>query len=75
MPCRKVLGLLTYPELHHALKQSKKWRIFRTVHNQNRPFLPLLDRYLCCDELSCLMSRPRLNDSLTKHMKSNMLRT
>jgi hypothetical protein len=52
---KSVVLEATNSKLHHALKRSKKWRIFRPVRNhQNRPFLPLLDEYLCCDELSCL---------------------
>lgn len=52
---KSVVLEATNSELHHALKRSKKWGTFRTVHNhQNRPFLPLRGGYLCCDELSCL---------------------
>jgi uncharacterized protein (DUF2384 family) len=51
--CKSVVLEATNSELHHALKRSKQWRIFRPMRNhQNRP--PLLDEYLCCDELSCL---------------------
>ncbi|KAH8748755.1 hypothetical protein BGZ57DRAFT_861570 [Hyaloscypha finlandica] len=52
---KSVVLEATNSELHHALKWSKKWRVFRPMRNhQNRPFLPLLDEHLCCDELSCL---------------------